>query len=115
MSPKSTQAWKAFRLDEQGRLRFLFKAHAGTTLIHRGAWLKAKARWVREADSRTYRAGFHCFREWEAVLAFQKRTKGKYVIQKVLVAGLRRKPHTRTGSWLARCLYVPPEAERRLG
>ena len=114
MPRQSIRAWKAFRLDQQGRLRFLFQAHAGTTLVPVETWLEAKARWVQEADSRKYRSGFHCFRDWEAVLAFQKLTKGKYVIREVLVAGLRQKPRSRTGSWLARRLYVP-ETERRQG
>jgi len=109
MSNGSIRAWKAFRVDRQGRLRFLFRAHAGTSVVPRGTWVEAKARWVHEANSRRYRAGFHCFRDWQAVLAFQKLTKGKYVIREVLAADLRRKPQTRAGSWLARRLFVPKE------
>ena len=107
VSNGSIRAWKAFRVDRQGRLRFLFRAHAGTSVVPRGTWLEAKARWVREAAGRKYRAGFHCFRRWEDVVRFQKLTKGKYVIREVLVADLRLKPQNRAGSWLARRLYVP--------
>ena len=109
MSKGSIRTWKAFRVDKQGRLRFLFQTHNGTSLVPIGVWLEARAIWVREADSRRYRAGFHCFRDWQAVLAFQKLTKGKYVVREVLVADLRRKPQTRAGSWLARRLFVPKE------
>ena len=112
MSNGSTRAWKAFRVDRQGRLRFLFRAHAGTSVVPRGIWLEAKARWVREANSRIYRAGFHCFRRWEDVVRFQKLTKRKYVILEVLVADLRLKPQNRAGSWLARRLFVPKEEGR---
>jgi len=108
VSNQAIRAWKAFRVDRRGQLRFLFRAHAGTSVVPRGIWVEAKARWVREgAAGRKYRAGFHCFRNWQAVLAFQKQTKGKYVIREVLVADLHRKPRTRAGSWLARRLYVP--------
>lgn len=103
------RVWKAFRVDKKGRLRFLFQTHAGTTVVPQGTWLEAKAHWVSEADSRRYRSGFHCFRDWKAVLAFQKLTKEKYVIREVQAAGLRQKPRSRAGSWIARYLYVPTQ------
>ena len=113
MSNQAIQAWKAFRVDRKGRLRFLFRPHAGTGLVPIGTWVEAKAHWVREgAAGRKYRAGFHCFRDWESVLAFQRLTKRKYIIRDVLVADLRRKPHTRAGSWIARRLYVPEKVGR---
>jgi len=105
-SRRLVRGWKAFRLDRQGQLRFLFHAHKGTTVVPVGAWLEAKARWVSDAG-RPYRSGFHFFRKWDDVLNFHRQTKEKYVVMTVLVAKVRPKPRTIAGSWIARYLYVP--------
>ncbi|GEM_PF-6228151 len=110
MADQHIRAWKAFRLDKQGRLRFLFHGHAGTTLVPVGTWLEAKAHWVRDSGDRNqkaYRAGFHCFPRREDADRFEKRIRGKYFILPVLVSAARPKPRTNVGSWLARYLLVP--------
>ena len=38
---------------------------------------------------------------------FNRLTKGKYYFALVLARGTRPKPHSRTGVWLARELFVP--------
>jgi hypothetical protein len=110
----STKAWKAFKLDRQGRLRFLFHTHAGTSIVPLGTWMEAKSRWVRDASNhdRAYRSGFHIFRRLEDVVNFQNLTKGKYIVLPVLVANVWQKPHSRVGSWIAYRLYVPKTEKR---
>ena len=110
MPERSVRAWKAFRVGRQGRLRFMFHPHAGSTVVPLSVWLESQAKWVtnpgKKAGQKHYRAGFHYFRDWESIIAFQKLTKWKYVIRPVLVSGVHPKPRTNVGSWLARHLYV---------
>lgn len=116
MGPKAIRAWKAFRQDEKGILRFLFHPHNGTSVVSFDTWLTAKARWVanpgkKRRSTKRFRAGFHFFRDQEAVRNFKKLTKGKYIVLPVLVSKVRPKPRTIVGSWLARYLFVPRAKE----
>src|SRR3990172_12044783 len=110
MPKKSIRAWKAFRRDKQGRLRFLFHPHAGTSIVPFGTWLEAKARWVanpgkKRRSNKRFRAGFHFFPHREDADKFEKLTEGKYIILPVLVSDVRPKPRTNVASWLPPRFY----------
>lgn len=108
---RHSTGWKAFRLDAQGRLRFLFHAHAGTSVVPFDTWIEAKAKWVIDGQRQTkYRSGFHFIREPRHIERFNRLTKNKYVFLRVRVRGIRPKPRTSVGSWLAREIFVPKEA-----
>ena len=109
MAPKKVRAWKAFRVDSQGRLRFMFHPHQGTTIVPFGVWLKTKARWVRNPGKRrgkAFRSGFHCFLNRRGMAAFKKVVKKEYVVLPVWVRGLRPKPRTIVNAYLAQEIYV---------
>lgn len=118
MPRKSIRAWKAFRRDNRGRLRFMFHPHGETSVVPLGTWLETKARWVHNPGKKikgtAYRAGFHCFLRRADADRFEKLTKGKYLIRPVLVSGVWPKPRSRVGSWLTRRLFVPKEGEANL-
>jgi hypothetical protein len=102
---------KAFRVDQQGRLRFLFHAHNGSSVVPVGEWIEAKAKWASEGQRRRkYRCGFHFFPVGADMRAFNALTKGKYRIVRVRVEDVRPKPRSSVGSWLARRIYVPRAA-----
>jgi len=105
--PNFTIGYKAFRVDKQERLRYLFHAHEGTSLVEFDVWLKAKQKLVREAQGKRYRSGFHFLRTPEHVEKFQKMTKNKYVFIPVHVRNIRPKPRTSVGSWLAQEIRIP--------
>lgn len=113
MPRRSTRAWKAFRRDNRGRLRFMFHPHGETSVVPLGTWLESKSRWVhnpgKKEIGKACRSGFHCFLRREDANRFEKLTRGKYVILPVLVTDVRLKPRTNVGSWLARRLFVPKE------
>jgi hypothetical protein len=96
--PNYAIGYKAFRTDSNGRLRYLFRAHEGTSLVQK---------WVREAQGRKYRSGFHFLRTDEHIEKFMKLTKNKYVFIPVHVRNIRPKPRTSVGSWLAQEIRIP--------
>jgi hypothetical protein len=100
-------AHKAFRVKD-GKLHFLFRGHEGSTTVPTDTWLRSKAKVVRDGRGRSYRAGFHILMEPEAIAKFDKLTKGKYVIRKVMAMDIHPKPGSRTGVWLARWIFVTP-------
>jgi hypothetical protein len=107
--------YKAFRIDERGRLRFLFHAHNGSSIVPLDRWITTKRRWGREAKGKKYRVAFHFLKYKEDIARFDKLTKGKYLIFPVKVKNVEPKPRTNVGSWLATHLYVPRiEFERAL-
>jgi hypothetical protein len=104
------KAKKAFRVDDEGRLRFLFHAHNKSSIVPRGQWLEAKAKLVREGSrQKKYRSGFHFFPMDADITLFQTLTKNKYEVVEVEVKHFRKKPRSSVGSYLARYLYVPEE------
>jgi len=103
--------YKAFRLRKDGGLGFLFHGHEGSRAVPRGVWLRARARWVRNGRVRRYRAGFHCFPDSDSASAFLILTRGKYVLRRVMAGGLRPKPRSNAGAWLAREILVPGGGE----
>jgi hypothetical protein len=105
--PKHITALKAFRIDNQGRLRYLFRAHDGSSLVEFDTWLLAKRKWVREAAGKKYRSGFHFLRHEKDIEKFMKLTKNKYVLIPVHVRNIRPKPRTSVGSWLAQEIRIP--------
>jgi len=107
--PNYAIGFKAFRIDNQGRLRYLFRAHEGTSLVQLDTWMTAKQKWVREAQGRKYRSGFHFLRTDEHIEKFMKLTKNKYVFIPVHVRNIRPKPRTSVGSWLAQEIRIPRE------
>lgn len=106
------KAQKAFRVDGQERLRFLFHAHEGSSLVPFNQWLTAKRRWVKDGTSkRKYRSGFHFFPRGADMATFAALTKQKYIILPVRVRDVAPKPGSSVGSWIAREIYIPrPEA-----
>ena len=104
------QVCKAFRPRRDGSLGFLFHGHEGSRTVPRGTWLRARARWVRNGRGRKYRAGFHCFLTLDAAAAFIYATRGKYPVYRVMARGLRPKPRSNAGTWLAREILVPEGA-----
>jgi hypothetical protein len=98
--------WKAFRIDKQGRLRFLFHTYEGSSLVPLDQWIETKRPWGREAQGKKYRVAFHFLRYEDDIAKFDKLTKGKYVIFPVKVMKIEPKPRTSVGSWLATHLYV---------
>jgi len=101
-------AYKAFRQDKEAVLRFLFHGLEGSRTVPLNRWLKAKKRRVKDGTSKhKYLSGFHVFVDRQAMSRFGKLTKFKYPILPVLVRGLRPKPRTSVGAWLADELYVP--------
>lgn len=112
--PNFTIGYKAFRIDSKGQLRYLFHAHEGTSLVEFDVWMTAKKKWVREAQGKKYRSGFHFLRTDEHVEKFQKMTKNKYVFLPVHVRNIRPKPRTSVGSWLAQEIRIPSETIRVL-
>jgi hypothetical protein len=100
------KAWKAFRIDGKGRLRFLFHTYKGSSLVPLGEWMETKSPWVNEGRSKKYRAGFHFFRRMEDTEVFRSRTKNKYIILPVKVDDIRQKPRSSVNSWLAKRLFV---------
>jgi hypothetical protein len=105
--PNYAIGFKAFRVDDNGRLRYLFRTHEGSSLVQLDVWMTAKKKWVREAKGRKYRSGFHFLRTDEHIEKFMKLTKNKYVFVPVHVRNIRPKPHTSVGSWLAQEIRVP--------
>lgn len=102
-----TTGWKAFRRDALGQLRFLFHAHAGSSVVPLDVWIAAKARWVTDGQrQRKYRSGFHFIRDERHIERFNRLTGGKYVFLPVQVRGIRPKPRTTVGSWLAREIRI---------
>jgi hypothetical protein len=67
MGVRIIAGYKAFRIDEKGRLRFLFHAHKGSSIVPLDEWITAKRRWGREAKGRKYRVAFHFLRLVEKV------------------------------------------------
>ena len=101
-------AYKAFRRDKGGTLRFLFHGLEGSRIVPLDKWLKAKRRRVKDGTSKhKYLSGFHVFVDRRAMSRFGKLTKFKYPILPVMVRELRPKPRSSVGAWLADELYVP--------
>jgi hypothetical protein len=101
------KAWKAFRLDREGRLRFLFHTYKGSSLVPLNQWIETKRPWVKDGSRQTkYRAGFHFFPDINNRGRFDKLTKNKYFIIEVEVEDIEPKPRTVVGSWLAKRLFV---------
>jgi hypothetical protein len=98
--------WKAFRR-RNDRLCFLFRGHFGSLTVPMDTWLVSKSNLVRDGKGRRYRAGFHVLKDMDIVDKFNRLTKGKYCFAIVHVRGIRPKPRSRTGVWLARELFVP--------
>jgi hypothetical protein len=98
-------AYKAFRIDNKGQLRFLFHTYKGSSLVPLNQWIETKRPWVKEGKKR-YRAGFHFFPKIEDCKRFDKLTKGKYIIIPVEVEDIEPKPRSSVGSWLAKKLLV---------
>jgi hypothetical protein len=106
---------KAFRLDASGRLRFLFHAHAGSSIVPLDVWITAKARWVTDGQrQKKYRSGFHFIRDERHIERFNRLTKSKYVFLPVQVRDIRPKPRTTVGSWLAREVRIPASSVKAL-
>ena len=80
--PNYAIGFKAFRIDDQGRLRYLFRAHEGTSLVQLDTWMTAKQKWVREAQGRKYRSGFHFLRTDEHI---EKRSLDCHEIPKLRI------------------------------
>jgi hypothetical protein len=105
---------KAFRVDKNGRLRFLFHAYKGTSVVPLDQWIETSRPWVTDGQrQKKYRSAFHFLREPDRIDKFDKLTKGKYVILPVRVQGIQPKPRTSVGSWLARRIYVSSAAARK--
>lgn len=105
---RPVKAWKAFRRDNKGFLRFLFHTYEGTSLVPLDEWIETKRPWVKDGTSkRKYRSGFHFLRTQRDIDRFQKLTKYKYEVREVLVMEIEPKPRTSVGSWLARRIKVP--------
>lgn len=98
--------WKAFRR-KYDKLHFLFRGHLGSLRVPMDTWLTSRQNLVRDGKGRRYRAGFHILKDMDIVDKFNRLTKGKYYFVMVYVKGIRPKPHSRTGVWLARELFVP--------
>ncbi len=107
MTDEWFQVYKVFRPLADGSLGFLFHGHGGSRRVPRGKWLTARARWVRNGRGKRYRAGFHCFLSPEQASAFIVRTGSKYTLSRVAARGLRPKPRSNAGTWLAREILVP--------
>ena len=97
--------WKAFRR-RHGKLCFLFRGHFGSLVVPLDTWMTSTENLVRDGRGRRYKAGFHFIRDLKTLHKFNRLTKGKYFFKKVLVRGIRPKPGSRTGVWLARELHV---------
>jgi hypothetical protein len=105
------RAWKAFRLDKDKNLRFLFHTYQGSSLVPIGKWIETKSPWVNEGRRKKYRSGFHYFPTLDDTRKFRSITKNKYLILPVEVKDVRSKPHSSVGSWLARKLFVPKKGD----
>jgi hypothetical protein len=98
---------KAFRVDGKGRLRFLFHAHQGSSVVPLDRWIETKRPWVTDGSrQKMYRAAFHFLRDRDRVEKFDRLTQGKYVMIPIKAQGAERKPRTNVGSWLARKIFV---------
>ena len=102
------KGFKAFRLDKDGNLRFLFHTHDGSSLVPFNTWITTKRIWVSNPGEkkRKYRAGFHFMPKIDDMEKFDNLTKGKYVIFPVKFKDIEPKPRTSVGSWLATSMYV---------
>jgi hypothetical protein len=103
----TVQGLKAFRIDSKGKVRFLFHAFQGTSIVPMDRWIETKRPWGSEDQrAKKYRLAFHFLREPERVEKFQKMTKNKYIIVPILAQGVEPKPQTSVGSWLAKRIFV---------
>ena len=105
---KFIKAYKVFRLDNQDRLRFLFHAWNGSSLVHHDTWLHAEFKTVRDGtNGRYYQSGFHVFladdmpKDWRKI--FKKNDR---ILVPVMVEDIRPKDHAKQNMWLADWLYV---------
>lgn len=99
--------WKAFRIGKDGKLRFLFHTHNGTSVVPFNQWIEAKQKWVKDGSrAKKYRSGFHYFHDPNDIARFNKLTKNKYRIFIVNVRDVWQKPNSSVKSWLAKRLYV---------
>jgi len=96
--------YKAFRLNKDNKLCYLFKTHNGSSTVELDTWLKTK--WVSESNGKKYRSGFHFLRDNNSIEAFNKLTKGKYVFIPVQCRSVEAKPRSRSNSWLAVEIFI---------
>ena len=108
-----TVGYKAFRVGEDGQLRFLFHSYRepgadkGSSIVPLDRWITTKRPWGREAQGKKYRLAFHFLRYERDIAAFQRLTKHKYLVLPVHVRKIEPKPRTSVGSWLAVEIRVP--------
>jgi hypothetical protein len=110
---------KAFRIDKEGQLRFLFHAYKApggraSSLVPFDCWIETKRPWGSEGKrKKKYRLAFHFLRDPERIENFQKLTRGKYVLIPISVSDIEPKPRSSVGSWLARRIRVDSDEVKK--
>jgi hypothetical protein len=101
---------KAFRIDDKGKICFLFHGFRGSKVVPLDRWIETKRPWVqnpgKKLQGKSFRAAFHFFREPERVEAFRRLTGDNYVIIPIKARRVEPKPRTNMGSWLAEKIFV---------
>jgi hypothetical protein len=98
---------KAFRVDKNGNLRFLFHTYDGTSIVPLDRWIETTRPWVTDGQrQKMYRSAFHFLRDKDRIRKFDALTKGKYVILPIRAQDVEPKPRTNVGSWLAKRIYI---------
>lgn len=70
------KAWKAFRLDKNNNLLFLFHGLHGSRKVPTNTWILAERKWVQDGEkSQQYMSGFHIFLHESEIEKWKKRTK----------------------------------------
>jgi len=108
------EGMKAFRVDDRGKLRFLFNAFQGSSVVPLDRWIETKRPWGREGKGRKYRVAFHFLRDPDRIAAFNRLTKGKYVIIPIRASRVEPKRNSSVGSWLAKKIFVSSTDVRRI-
>ena len=96
-------------LNEDRKLKTLFKAIEGSRTLMRGKWLKADVKIGTDGSGgRRYLTGIHCFKDIEKAYEYLQRfpTSKPRIVIGCEAMGLRRKP-SNPNVWLANRIKIP--------
>ncbi len=86
------KAFKAFRVDKNNNLLFLFHGLNGSRKVPTNTWITAQQKLVTDGSgARKYKSGFHVFLNEEEIPKWLRKTKLPSLILPVEVEGVRPK------------------------
>lgn len=106
------KALKVFDIKD-GELYFLFNGLNGSRQVHKGKWLKAKKRRVRDAIGPYYQSGFHAFKSAFDIsywLRWVTHIENRVVVE-VTIDHVKLKPNGRGNVLLADEMLVHVDAK----